>query len=192
VGNETIVIRHSIPLSSATPSDDGGVQSKSAALADVADRSYLLRSGSRGPPIRLPAGLPSRAAWASAEGMGREDHSGEGCLARALAAHVAAGSRAIGSPLPSRQHRVGVGLLPQDEPAVDPTLGGAASPVQDPEFAQPLQRGSDRAHAHAGLAGEGRIGRVQSAGAVVQGVEDQAVGNLDSGSRDESSVPFSR
>ena len=33
VGDETIVIRHSIPLSSVTPSDDGGVQSKSAALA---------------------------------------------------------------------------------------------------------------------------------------------------------------
>ena len=47
VGDETIVIRHSIPLSSVTPSDDGGVQSKSAALPDVGDRSYLLRSGSK-------------------------------------------------------------------------------------------------------------------------------------------------
>ena len=47
VGDETIVIRHSIPLSSMTPSDDGGVQSKSAALPDIGDRSYLLRSGSK-------------------------------------------------------------------------------------------------------------------------------------------------
>src|SRR5215470_532711 len=46
VGDETIVIRHSIPLSSVTPSGDGGVQSKSAVPPGVGDRSYLLRSGS--------------------------------------------------------------------------------------------------------------------------------------------------
>ena len=44
VGDETIVIRHSIPLSSVTPSGDGGV--RSAALPGAGDRSYLLRSGS--------------------------------------------------------------------------------------------------------------------------------------------------
>jgi len=46
VGDETIVIRHSIPLSSMTPSGDGGVQSKSAAPPAPGGRSYLLRSGS--------------------------------------------------------------------------------------------------------------------------------------------------
>ena len=44
VGDETIVIRHSIPLSSVTPSGDGGV--RSAAIPGAGDRSYLLRSGS--------------------------------------------------------------------------------------------------------------------------------------------------
>ena len=46
VGDETIVIRHSIPLSSMTPSGDGGVQPKSAAPPAPGGRSYLLRSGS--------------------------------------------------------------------------------------------------------------------------------------------------
>jgi site-specific DNA recombinase len=56
VGDETIVIRHSIPLSSVTPSDDGGLQSKSAALPGIGDRSYLLRSGSHHAPLRGAAG----------------------------------------------------------------------------------------------------------------------------------------
>jgi site-specific DNA recombinase len=45
VGDETIVIRHSIPLSSMTPSGDGAVQSKFAAPPAPDGRSYLLRSG---------------------------------------------------------------------------------------------------------------------------------------------------
>ena len=49
VGDETIVIRHSIPLSSMTPSGHGGVQSKSAAPPAPGGRSYLLRSGSTKP-----------------------------------------------------------------------------------------------------------------------------------------------
>src|SRR5271169_1167506 len=67
VGDETIVIRHSIPLSSVTPSDDGGVQSKSAALPNVGDRSYLLRSGSHLAPLEQPHARRSRqgagASW---------------------------------------------------------------------------------------------------------------------------------
>jgi hypothetical protein len=54
VGDETIVIRHSIPLSSMAPSGDGGVQSKSAAPPAPGGRSYLLRSGSTlAPPDNL-------------------------------------------------------------------------------------------------------------------------------------------
>jgi site-specific DNA recombinase len=45
VGDETIVIRHSIPLSSMTPSGDGGVQSKSAAPRAPGGRSYLFAFG---------------------------------------------------------------------------------------------------------------------------------------------------
>jgi site-specific DNA recombinase len=40
VGDETIVIRHSIPLSSITPNGDGGVQPKSAAPPAPGGRSY--------------------------------------------------------------------------------------------------------------------------------------------------------
>jgi site-specific DNA recombinase len=54
VGDETIVIRHSIPLSSKTPSGDGGVQSKSAAPPAPGGRSYLLRSGSNYSALRRP------------------------------------------------------------------------------------------------------------------------------------------
>ena len=54
VGDETIVIRHSIPLSSVTPSGDGGV--RSAALPGAGDRSYLLRSGSERAALRRPLG----------------------------------------------------------------------------------------------------------------------------------------
>ena len=54
VGDETIVIRHSIPLSSVTPSGDGGV--RSAAIPGAGDRSYLLRSGSNHAALRRAAG----------------------------------------------------------------------------------------------------------------------------------------
>jgi len=56
VGDETIVIRHSIPLSSVTPSGDGGVQPKSAVPPGVGDQSYLLRSGSQHPALWRAAG----------------------------------------------------------------------------------------------------------------------------------------
>ena len=54
VGDETIVIRHSIPLSSVTPSGDAGVQSNSAVRPGAGDRSYLLRSGSHHAALRRP------------------------------------------------------------------------------------------------------------------------------------------
>ena len=46
VGNDTIVIQHSIPLS-ATPSNGNDVQSTPSAAGSSDDRSYLLRSGRR-------------------------------------------------------------------------------------------------------------------------------------------------
>jgi site-specific DNA recombinase len=54
VGDETIVIRHSIPLSSVTPSGDGGAQPEAAAPPAAGDRSYLLRSGSGQPDPGQP------------------------------------------------------------------------------------------------------------------------------------------
>ena len=54
VGDETIVIRHSIPLSSVTPSGGAGVQSNSPVRPGVGDRSYLLRSGSHHAALRRP------------------------------------------------------------------------------------------------------------------------------------------
>ena len=72
VGDETIVIRHSIPLSSVTPSGDGGV--RSAALPGAGDRSYLLRSGSdRGALWRPPVSI-LRLRRASGRALVTLDH----------------------------------------------------------------------------------------------------------------------
>jgi site-specific DNA recombinase len=80
VGDETIVIRHSIPLSSMTPSGDGGAQSKSAARPAPGGRSYLLRSGSKRPALRRAPGplddrLPIDDAGVQV-GPDQPDHSG--------------------------------------------------------------------------------------------------------------------
>jgi hypothetical protein len=66
VGDETIVIRHSIPLSSMTPSGDGGVQSKSAAPpALVVEVTFCVQGVTTQPRHRCstppPAGRSARA-----------------------------------------------------------------------------------------------------------------------------------
>jgi hypothetical protein len=81
--------------------------------------------------------------------MSARPHSGTG----------GSGGWSVAPPLGFRQHRVGVGVLLEHEPAIPPALAATADPVQDPQFPQVLQRAGDRADAHAGLDGDRRVRR---------------------------------
>ena len=115
--------------------------------------------GSLASTCTLPARSPSRAAWASADGMGGGSPRG------ARQGRWRLLWRPVAPPLALRQHRVGVGLLLQHEPAVLPALGAAADPVEDPQLVQPLQGCRHGADADAGLGGDRRVGWIQAAGA---------------------------
>ena len=59
VNDDTIVIRHCIPVPSGPPpTNDGGPNDDTDNPADP--RSYLLRSGSKRRPLRGPLPLPTR------------------------------------------------------------------------------------------------------------------------------------
>ena len=71
--------------------------------------------------------------------------------------------RPVAPPLAVRQHRVGVGLLLEDEPPIAPALGTPAQPLEDTQLAQPLQRRGDGADTDTGLAGDSLVRWIEPA-----------------------------
>ena len=97
---------------------------------------------------------------------------------------------AIAAPLRRRQQAVGIGPLPQPEPALGVArLLAPALPVQQPEIAQPGERVDDGAAAAAGLVRDRVERRVEPAGAVVQEVEQQHVQHAERGAADDAAMP---
>src|SRR4051794_21872024 len=87
-----------------------------------------------------------------------------------------------------RQDAIGIGQLLADIAAVDPLLSTAADPGGYPEIVQPLEGIGDSAFAEIGLPGNCRIGRIQSAGRVVEEIKQEDMQDLQAAGADGAPV----
>src|SRR5271163_4828159 len=142
------------------------------------DRTAEPRQGCRQAVAGVALKRRDASAQVSALPRHHDRHVDRAALGRVIA--PGAGTRrrgrgrgTVAPPLRARQHRVGVRLLPQGEPTVDPVLDAAAQPMEHAGRLELDQAAADAALADAGLDGNRCPGRIKRAAGVIQKVEQQ-------------------